>query len=139
VAGTPPGTEVEMKVIRDGQVKTLTVTIGDLPVESRQKTPTQFKNALNGVSVQNLTPDIARQLNLPEKIRGVVVSDIETGSSAETRLLPGDVILEVNRKAISNIEDYEAIVSKIDPDTDVLLLVFRRGSTIFVTISGESN
>jgi serine protease Do len=136
VAGTPPGTEVEMQVIRDGNVETLTVTIGELPSET-QKTPTQFKNALNGVSVQNLTADISRQLNLPEKIRGVVVAEVESGSPAETRLLPGDVILEVNRKAISNLDDYEAIVSKIEPDMDLLLLVFRRGSTIFVTISGE--
>jgi serine protease Do len=76
-------------------------------------------------------------LNLPEKIRGVVVSDVEGGSPAETALLPGDVILEINRRAISNLEDYEAIVSKIKSDKDVLLLVFRRGSTVFVTIGGE--
>jgi serine protease Do len=111
VASTPPGTEVAMKIIRDGEIETLTVTIGDLPVEA-QKTPTEFENALKGVSVQNLTPDIYRQLTLPEKIRGVVVTDIESLSPAETRLMPGDVILEIN-------------------------LVFRRGSTIFVTISGE--
>jgi S1-C subfamily serine protease len=66
-----------------------------------------------------------------------VVSDVETGSPAEARLLPGDGILEINRKAIAGIEDYEAIVSEIDPDSDVLLLVFRRGSTIFVTINKE--
>jgi serine protease Do len=136
VASTPPGTEVEMKIIRDGEIETLTVTIGDLPVEA-QKTPTEFENALKGVSVQNLTPDIYRQLTLPEKIRGVVVTDIESLSPAETRLMPGDVILEINRKAVSNIDDYEAIVSEIKPDMDMLLLVFRRGSTIFVTISGE--
>ncbi len=76
-------------------------------------------------------------MNLPEKIRGVVVTDIEPGSPTETSLMPGDVILEINRKAISNIEDYESIVSKIKPEKDVLLLVFRRGSTIFITISGK--
>jgi serine protease Do len=136
VASTPPGTDVEMKVIREGKVETLTVTIGELPTEAK-KTPTEFENALKGVSVQNLTPDLYRQLNLPDKIRGVVVTEVEGGSPAETRLLPGDVILEINRKAISNVEDYEARVSKIKPDMDLLLLVFRRGSTIFVTISGS--
>jgi serine protease Do len=135
VAGTPPGTEVEMKVIRDGETRTLKVTIEELPTEE-QKVPTEFKNALKGVSVQNLNPEVYRQLNIPEKIRGVVVSDIEEGSPAASRLMRGDVILEINRKAISNAEDYEALVSKIKPDMDVLLLVFRRGSTIFVTISG---
>ncbi|GBD97080.1 MAG TPA: DegQ family serine endoprotease [Nitrospirae bacterium] len=136
VADTPPGTEAEMKVIRDGEIKSLTVTIVEIPAKA-EKTPAVFQNALKGVSVQDLTPDIYRQLNLPEKIRGVVITDIESESPADTRLLPGDVILEINRKAISDIEDYEAIVSKIKPDMDVLLLVFRRGSTIFITISGE--
>jgi S1-C subfamily serine protease len=76
-------------------------------------------------------------LNIPEKIRGVVVSEIEEGSPSGRKLMRGDVILEINRKAISNADDYEALVSKITPDTNVLLLVFRRGSTIFVTVSGE--
>ncbi len=136
VASTPPGTEVELKVIRDGKIEIIQITIGELPTDI-QKVPTVFKNALKGISVQNLTPDIYRQLNLPEKIRGVVVTDIEPGSPTETSLMPGDVILEINRKAISNIEDYESIVSKIKPEKDVLLLVFRRGSTIFITISGK--
>ncbi len=135
VAETAPGTPVEMKLIRGGAFEVLTVTIGELPGESGKK-PTEFKNALNGVTVQDLTPDIYRQLNLSEKIMGVVVTDIESGSAAESRLLPGDVILEVNRKAVSGIEDYEAVASEIKPHVDLLLLVFRRGSTIFVTISG---
>lgn len=136
VSSTLPSQEVEFKVIRDGEILTLTVTIGELPSEE-QKTTTKYKNALRGISVQDLTPDIYRQLNLPEKIRGIVITDIEQGSPSESRLVPGDIILEINRRAISSLDDYESIVSKIKPDKDILLLVFRRGSTIFVTISGE--
>jgi serine protease Do len=136
VASTNPGEDVTFKVIRNGRVVSLQVTIGELPSEV-QKTPTEFQNALNGISVQNLNPDIYRQLNLPEKIRGVVVTDIESDSSAASALVPGDVILEINRKAISSLEDYESIVSSIKPEQDVLLLVYRRGSTIFVTISDK--
>ena len=136
VAGTQPGTEVEIKVIRDGEIKTLKLTIEELPTEE-QKVPAEFKNALKGVNVQNLNPEVYRQLNIPEKIRGVVISDIEEESPAGSKLMRGDVILEINRKAISNTEDYEALVSTIKPDMNVLLLIFRRGSTIFVTISGE--
>jgi serine protease Do len=136
VASTSPGEEVTFKAIRDGRIVSLLVTIGELPSEI-QKIPTEFQNALNGISVQNLNPDIYRQLNLPEKIRGVVVTDIESDSSAASVLVPGDVILEINRKAISSLEDYENIVSRIKPEKDVLLLVYRRGSTIFVTISAK--
>jgi len=136
VAATPPGDEVVFKVVRNGEILTLPVTVGELPGDD-QKTATAYKNALRGISVQDLSPDLYRKLNLPEKIRGVVVTDIEQGTNAESRLIPGDVILEINRRAISNLDDYETIVSEIKPDRDVLLLVFRRGSTIFVTISGD--
>ena len=134
VAGTQPGEKVKIKIIRDGEIETLNVTIGELP-DDTQRAQAEYKNALKGVRVQNLTPDIYRQLSIPEKIRGIVVMNIESGSPSETSLRPGDVIQEINRKAILNIKDYEAIVSKIKPDKDVLLLVFRRGSTIFVNIS----
>jgi serine protease Do len=136
VASTPPGEEVDVKVIRNGEIIDRSVVIGELPTESEKQPTTPFKNVLAGVSVQNLTPEAYRKLNLPKRIRGVVVTDIEGGSPAETALMPGDVILEINRKAISNIDDFEAIVSKIKKDQDLLLLVFRRGSTIFVTLSG---
>jgi serine protease Do len=136
VASTMPDEEIAVKVIRDGEIIDMSVIIGELPTDS-EKQPTLFKNALKGVSVQNLTPEAYRKLNLPERIRGVVVTDIEGGSPSETALMPGDVILEINRKAISNIDDYETMVSKIKKNQDLLLLVFRRGSTIFVTLSGE--
>ncbi len=133
VAATPPGTEVFLKVIREGETEELRVTIGELPSDI-QKTPAVFRNALKGTSVRDLTPEIKRRLNIPDKIRGVVVTDIEAGSPAETALMPGDVILEINRRAISGVEEYEAIVSKIKPGKDILLLVYRKGSTIFITI-----
>ena len=136
VASTLPGENIDLKVIRNGEIIDLSVVISELTADS-EKQPAQFKNALKGVSVQNLTPEAYRKLNLPEKIRGVVVTDIEGGSPSETALMPGDVIIEINRKSISNIDDYEAMVSKIKIDQDLLLLVFRRGSTIFVTLSGE--
>jgi serine protease Do len=136
VASTHPGKKIDLKVIREGEIIDLTATIGELPSDELKK-PTDFKNALKGVSVQNLTPEAYRKMNLPDKIRGVIVTDIESDSPSETALMPGDVIMEINRRAISNIEDYESIVSKIKPDQDLLLLVFRRGSTIFVTISDK--
>ncbi|UCH80389.1 MAG: PDZ domain-containing protein, partial [Nitrospiraceae bacterium] len=88
-------------------------------------------------NVQNLTPEVYSQLNIPDKLRGVVITSIESGSPSETALMRGDVILEINRKAIADVDDYEAWVSQIESEQDVLLLIFRRGSTIFVTLSGE--
>jgi len=137
VAGIKPGEEVSIEIIRDEEIRTINIVIGELPGDIQKIPAPAIENALKGVSVLDLTPEIYNKLNLPEKIRGVVVSNIEPGSPAETSLAPGDVILEVNRKGITSVEDYEARVSKIKPDRDILLLLFRRGSTIFATISGE--
>lgn len=137
VANTPPGKAVELEVIRESKVNTLTVKIGELPSEAIKAPATEYENVLKGVSVRDLTPDIFRQLNLPGKIRGVVVAEIETDSPAESELIPGDVIQEINKKAIANLQDYEEVVSKIKPEENVLLLVFRKGSNVFVTISPE--
>jgi len=136
VASTPPGTEVEIKVIRDGRIETLWVTIGELPSEA-EGGKDMYENALRGVSVQELTPELHEEMDIPERIRGVVISDIEHDSPAAMRLRKGDVILEINRKAISSVEEYEAVVSRIKKDEDILLLIYRNGSTLFVTISGK--
>lgn len=138
VAKTPPGEVVKITVIREGLTKTLMLTIAELAQETTQKEGAVVNNALKGVMVQNITPEIRKQLSLPEKIRGVVISDIGDGAPAETKIIPGDVILEINRKATGSIADYEKIATKIKPDENVLLLVFRKGASIFVTINGET-
>lgn len=136
VANTPPGETKELKIIRESEARTLKVTIGELPTET-EKIPTAYENALNGIAVQNLTPEIYRQLNLPAKMRGVVVTDIESGSPAEATLMPGDIIIEIDRKAVTNTDDYRNIASQIKTDKIITVLVYRKGSTLFVTIGGE--
>lgn len=135
VANTPPGEVAKLKVIRDGRVITIEVTIGELPVEAQAIPYKEYKNVLRGVSVKDLSPDIYQQMDIPEKIRGVIVTDIAPETLAEGKLMQGDVIQEINKKAVTNVENYESIVSAIKPDESVLLLVFRRGTSVFVTIS----
>jgi serine protease Do len=138
VAGLPIGEKVKIKLFRDKQKKELEVTIGEQSKEVARggKAEAETSVALNGVEVQDLTPETARQLNLPENQQGVVIDRVEPGSLAEeSGLQQGDVIIEVNRKSVKNTRDYEEVVSKIKKDEAVLLLVKRQGGTIFVTIS----
>lgn len=139
VANTPPGTETKVKVIRDGKVEILNVVIGELPLEEAKEEAKigKYENALKGVVVQNLTPDIYKQLNIPERIRGVVITSIDPESPSAMRLQSGDVIIEVNRKATPNVNEYEKVVSQIKPGEDILLLIFRQGSSLFITIGKE--
>ncbi|MFZ5998457.1 MAG: DegQ family serine endoprotease [Nitrospirota bacterium] len=134
VANTPVGKEVAITILRDGKTKTLKATIAELPSEM-QKPSGMYDNILKGVYVQNLSPEVKRGLGIPKQISGVVVTDIEDGSPAEGVLMKHDIVLEINKRKISNVKDYEAVISKIKPDQDVLLLIMRGGSTIYLTLS----
>lgn len=137
VANTAPGKEVELKIIRENKTKTVKVTISELPVEMQKPSKGEYNNLLKGVTVENLTPEIYERLNFPKRLKGVLVSDIDKESPASMVLMQGDVIQEINRKRITNIRDYENVVSKIKPGEDILLVVFRGGSSMYITLSGK--
>ncbi len=135
VVNTPPGELIELKVIRDSRTEIIQVIISELHTEEQKELHIEYKNVLKGVSVQNLTPELYHQINIPEKIRGVIVTGINAESPAEGKLMGGDIIQEINKEAVANLEEYETIVSDIKPDEGVLLLVFRKGKSVFITIS----
>ncbi|MBI5075287.1 MAG: DegQ family serine endoprotease [Nitrospirae bacterium] len=136
VAGTPPGKKVTLKIMRDGKMQKMDVAIAELPADM-QKMRGEYDNLLKGVMVQGLTPELKRNLDVPKRISGVVVTDIEEGSPAGGLLIQNDVIIEVNRKRINSMKDYEAVVSKIKSGQDILLLVFRNGSTTYLSLSAR--
>lgn len=136
VANTPPNKEITLKFLRDGKQNTAKVTIAELPA-NMQKVSGEYDNYLKGVHVQNITPEMRKALNIPKRITGVIITGIDYGSPAGGLLAENDVILEINRKRISNMKDYEAVVSKIKSDKDILLVVYRNGLTRYITLSGR--
>ncbi len=136
VAGTPPQKEVSIELLREGKSKTVTVTIAEFPVEVK-KAAKEFDNLLKGVRVQELAAELRQKLNVPHPIHGVIVTDIEEGSFASAVLAPGDIIMEINKKPVRQLKDYENVVSQIKPHQSILLLLFRGGTTIYVTLSTQ--
>ena len=134
VASTPPKTEVIIKIIRDGKEKTLTAVLGEYP-EKIAARRSYRDNVLRGVYVQNLTDDLKKKLDIPEKVEGVLVTNIEEDSPASEALHRNDVIQEINRKEIKNVDDYDRVVSKIGKDESVLILVYRAGGYLYITIN----
>jgi serine protease Do len=132
VANTSPGKEVTVKYIRDGNLKTVKVGIQELPVQAQ--IAAKYENQLKGVSVQNLTPEIRKELGLPNRATGVVISDVDETSQVSGVLAPGDVIMEINKRKISSVKDYEAVVAKIKSGQNILVLIYRNGSTIYITL-----
>ncbi len=96
-----------------------------------------YQNALRGIGVQDITPDIAKRLGLPPRVKGVIVNDVNEDSPAYGVLAQGDVIQEIDRKKITNVKDYQQIVPTIGRDSNVLLLVYCRGSSLFITLSSQ--
>ncbi len=137
VADTPPGKKTEVKIIRENKRETKTVTIGELPVDTQITSQVQYDNLLKGVAVQDLTPQIYSRFKLPEKLSGVIVSNVSPDSPASMLLTQGDVIMEINRTKILNTKDYEDIVLPLKPDQDILLLIFRNGTSLFLTLSAK--
>jgi len=136
VANTPPGKEVALRIVHDGKAETVKVTVAELPAEMRML-PGKFDNSLKGIQVQNITKDLRRSLGLPGQIAGVLISDIEEGSPAGGVLARNDVIMEINRKGIKDVKDFENVVSGIRSEQNVLLLIYRDGATFYVTLSGQ--
>jgi Do/DeqQ family serine protease len=134
VVETPPGKTVAVQVIRGDKEFTLGVTLREL-VEQKEIEKTEYDNVLKGVHVEELTPDIRANLNIPADVRGVVVAEITEDSPAAEVLMKNDVIQEINRKPVSNLRDYENIASRIGPSDTALLLLYRSGGYAYVTIT----
>ena len=132
IASLPVGSTANVRVIRDGKEKTFKVTIAkreDQRTASRGRKGPQEDAAL-GIRVSEITPEIARRFNL-EDTDGIIVVDVARGSkAAESGLQPGDIIKEVNRKAIGSVQEFESAIAKIDPGEAVQLFV-RRGNMGF--------
>ena len=130
VASTPPGKQVDVEVIRDGKTVTLPVTIDVLKDE-----PTRVASLDPlGMQVQDITKDLmgSLQLDSPE---GVLVSDVTAGRpAAEAGMRRGDVITEINRKPVRNVEDYRRLTAHLKKGDTALMLVRRGGSTIYIAV-----
>src|SRR5258705_12817910 len=135
VARTPVDKKVRMKVLRDKKEITLNVAVGELKEEEVVAAAPE-KGEL-GLTVQRLTPQMAESLGL-EKSEGVVVTSVEAGSAGdEAGIRRGDIILEVDRKAVRNVDEYKKAIAGARKGRGVLFLVRRGDSTIFLALKPQ--
>jgi serine protease Do len=131
-----PGEAVRLQISRNGSIKDLNVKLGELPLskeEARNQPDGASKDTLEGVSVENLDAETASQLQLPETIKGVVVTGIDPSSpKADSGLQKGDVIQEVNHQPVHNVAEFEQAMRKLEKGEGALLLVNRGGATLFI-------
>jgi len=135
VADVHIGNEVPMVVVREGKDVRLTAKIARLVDEAPSKiAATEGKGQL-GLSVQPVTPPVARELGL--KVReGVLVRDVvEGGRAYEAGIRAGDVIVEIDRQPVRTVEDLKIRVDKQAKGEPIVMLVNREGHTMYVAIS----
>jgi serine protease Do len=141
VAQSPIGSKHRLDLIRDGKAYQAELTVQEAPRERAKKSQTaaaaSTAHPLTGVVFDDVTPPLARQMDLSVN-SGVVVTDIEEGSLAESSgLQPGDVVLELNRQAIHNFATFQRIADPLKPTDLALLLVNRQGNALYIPIQGE--
>lgn len=148
--------KVELEIIRDGKPIKVTAQIKEQPAnyltsrvvpqpqspqqpgEDEPVTPNEpdqngARGGLASVQITDLTPDLARQLDLPNGVRGVVVSRVDPDSGV-AELQNGDVIEEINQQPITSTADYNKISSSLDPNQAQVLSVCRHRARSFIVL-----
>ena len=142
VVATRPGTAVPMKVLRDGEPKTLTVTVGELNLDAEASTneeaaPGDLSKDF-GLALDDVTPAIARRLKLPAGVSGAIVSEVRPRSpGARAGLAEGDVLVRIGRADVSGSTEAVRLLQKVQPGQAVGVMYIREGQQLFTTMRRE--
>jgi serine protease Do len=135
VARAPIGQVVKVKLLRGSSEKILEVKIQALKDDEAEVASASSNSETLGLTVQNVTPEVARSFGFDADTKGVVVSTVTPGSAADdAQLRRGDVILEVDRRPIDDAAAFHGALSDAEEGRSLLLLVKRGNATIFVAL-----
>ena len=136
IASRPPDSTVHLKILRNAAEKDVAVTLGTFPEEGITRADGRSDSegrSHQGMSLQDLSSDLAAELQLPRGFKGVVVTQVEPGGNAEDAgLQRGDVIVSVNGNTVDSVDDVEKELARAKVD-GVARLRFRRGNQYSVT------
>jgi serine protease Do len=147
VTATKPGTSVPVRVVRNRQERTITITVEelDLEAESSQRAGNNNDNGGSqettsgfGITLGNVTPEIAQRLRLNRNTQGAVVMNVEQGSAAaRSGLAEGDVIIRVGQQAVTSATEASRELGQIPAGGTAFLRVLRNGQESFVAVTKE--
>lgn len=137
ISSTAPGTTVALRVVRDGKEQTIKATLGELTAKKESldaRNGDGQSGGAFGMSVEPLTSENLRELDLPRGTTGVVVTDVDPdGQAASSGVRPGDVIQKVNGKDVSTVSDLKAALNAAS-NKPALVLVNRDKTGLFLTL-----
>jgi len=133
VASTPVNKTVVVEVMRKGKKRSFKVKIGELKEEEEAEKVIEEKSDL-GMTVEELTPELARKFGLSDK-RGLIVVHVEKNSPAEEAgIRQGDIIIEVDQESMKDLGRYRKKIRQYTKGDTVLFLVKRKGTTLYLTL-----
>jgi serine protease Do len=142
VAQMTPGTHADLGILRNGAAQTVNVTLGEYKKDAQvasvngDGTGGQANGGKLGLAMSDLTPDVRQQLNVPESVKGAAIAQVRPGSPAEDAgLQPGDVILEVDRKATPSASAVASSIKSVPSGKEVLLLVWSNGGASYRVVN----
>src|SRR6476646_1926471 len=135
ISAQRPGDKVTLTVMREGKGLTLPVTLESINKKSEAASAGSGEahgKARWGVALENLTPELRDELQLPSEVKGVVVSQVQPGSPADNAGIGrGDVILEVNRHQVQTSEDVKRELGNVPSGKDAMVLIWSNGGSSF--------
>ena len=142
VVNTRPGTTVPVRVVRNGEERTLNITIEELDfdVEARgpEAEPAEELSEGFGMTLRDLTPETAARLRLPEGTTGAIVADVQRrGAAAAGGVQAGDVVLSINRVEVASAADAVRELNSVESGRAAFLLIQRGDNQVFLQIRKE--
>lgn len=133
------GQIVKLEVLREGKVFILEIELTQLKEGKEEElVKSETISSWRGITVQMLTPELAKHFGLPTGEKGILISEVTQGSLAhKAQLRVGDIIKEINHRLIENLADFNKVVKQISKKDDVMLVIKRGQLTFFVVLEGE--
>jgi serine protease Do len=138
IAAVKPGDDAKLQVLHDGENRSVTVKVGNMPNEQTASTEhgQDDHQARIGLALAPLSPDLSGQLDVPDGTKGAVVRNVEPGSPAEQAgLQAGDVIVGVGGKKVASPSEAASAIRGAAKDHAVALRIIRHGEPIFVGVN----
>jgi serine protease Do len=139
IANLAPGSKADLKIMRDGKDQTFTVELAERPtgggVAAAEPAKAEDPDVLDGVTVADIDVEARKRFDLPESVKGVVITEIAADSpSAEVGIKVGDVIHEANREPVTSSKQAVELSEKLKKEKKVLLRVSTKGQSRFVVV-----
>jgi serine protease Do len=133
IAGTSPNAKIVLTILRNGETKDIEVKLGELTPDKQNLAEGSSQFDKIGLEVSNITRDLARKYNIPDGMKGVVITAVNPrGIAAANGLKEGDVVVKLNRSVIESVNQFTSVLNDIDAGDTVLFYVQRSNANLFI-------